>query len=167
MADFLFKICPFLATPSSLSVSESIGFYATRVIGAVFLLCYAYQFFYIFYACIRKPKEYPAAPQTKRYAAVIAARNEESVLPALLDSIREQSYPAHLIDIYVVADNCTDATAAIAREHGAFVVEREDRERVGKGYALAHLFEHIEQEKGFRAYDAHAYRQSSLPLDSP
>ncbi len=157
MADFLSEICPFLATPSTLSVSESIGFYATRVIGVVFLLCYAYQFFYIFFACIRKPKEYPPAPQTKRYAAVIAARNEENVLSALLDSIKEQTYPAHLIDIYVVADNCTDATAAVARAHGAVVVEREDKERIGKGYALAYLFEHIEREKGFRAYDAYLF----------
>ena len=157
MANFLAKIWPSLAAPHALSAAETVGFYATRIIGAVFLLCYAYQFFYIFIACIKSPKTYPAAPHTKRYAAVIAARNEQAVLPALLESIRRQTYPAHLIDVYVVADNCTDATATLAREGGAFVVEREDTQRIGKGYALCYFFEHLAREKGILSYDAYLF----------
>src|SRR5437762_2498433 len=38
--------------------------------------------------------------------------------------------------VLVVADNCTDATAAVAREHGVDVVDRFDETRRGKGFAL-------------------------------
>ena len=55
------------------------------------------------------------------------------MIGALLESIHRQTYPAHLIDVYVAADNCTDNTAQVAREHRAFVVERFDRGAGGKG----------------------------------
>ncbi len=67
-----------------------------------------------------------------RYAVLIAARNEENVLGGLLDSIRAQNYPSELVDIYVVADNCTDTTAEIAYAHGAYVYERFNRARLEK-----------------------------------
>ncbi|MCQ2382974.1 MAG: glycosyltransferase family 2 protein, partial [Clostridia bacterium] len=41
-----------------------------------------------------------------------------------------------LIDIFVIADNCTDNTAQIALDHGAFVIERSNKDLIGKGYAL-------------------------------
>ena len=155
MIEFFQTHIPFWTASSSPDVIEIIGFFITQALGAVFLLCYAYQFFYLVVALIRRPKVYPPSPFTKRYAVVIAARNEENVLPALLDSIRAQTYPADLIDILVVADNCTDGTAAVARAAGAFVVERFDKERVGKGYALCYLFERLAAERGLDAYDAY------------
>ena len=155
MIEFFQTYMPHWAASPAPDVIETIGFYATRALGAAFLLCYVYQFFYLAVALIRRPKVYPPAPFTKRYAVVIAARNEENVLPALLDSIRAQTYPADLIDILVVADNCTDGTAAVARAAGAFVVERFNKERVGKGYALCYLFERLAAERGLDAYDAY------------
>lgn len=123
------------------------------IIGALFLLCYSYQLFYIAFALVKKPREYPETEKWGRYAFVIAARNESSVIGQLCDSIRGQNYPEELIDIFVVADNCTDNTADVAREHGARVYERFNSEEIGKGYALTFLFDHIREDMGYDAYD--------------
>ncbi len=109
--------------------------------GVLALLC-GYQTVYALVRLLCKPRA-PAAPHRGRYGVLIAARNEEAVLGPLLDSIRAQEYPAHRIQIFVVADNCTDATAQVARSHGARVWERFDPDRVGKGYALQFLLEHL------------------------
>ena len=136
---------------------EGAGVYISTTVGIVFTLMYLYQFFYIFVALIKRPLRYPATDQSKRYAVVIAARNEENVLPELLRSIAGQTYPADKIAVYVVADNCTDKTADAARAMGARVYERQNKELVGKGYALEYLFDHIrnETDRGFFAYDAY------------
>ena len=94
----------------------------------------------------------PPAAQLRRYAAVISARNEETVIGELIASLREQDYPSELLDIYVVADNCTDATAARARRAGAVVYERFDTGRVGKGYALDDLFNWLHRDGLDRDY---------------
>ena len=67
---------------------------------------------------------------------MVAARNEETVIADLIHSIKVQNYPAELIDIFVIADNCTDNTADVAREAGAIVFPRSNDKLVGKGYAL-------------------------------
>ncbi len=89
----------------------------------------------------------PGFGQPLRFAAVVCARNEEAVIGALLDSLRAQDYPEGLLDLYVAADNCTDATAAVAARHGARVYERFNREQVGKGYALRWLLEKIAADR--------------------
>lgn len=137
------------------NVPETIGFVITVLVGGLFTLVYACQYFYLLVSCVRRPKTYPATAQTKRYAAIIAARNEQEVLPSLIASIRAQDYPADLIDIFVVADNCTDSTAARARAAGATVFERADTRRIGKGYALEFLFDQIALRYGFRRFDAY------------
>jgi len=137
------------------TILETIGFYISLVVGALFTLFYLYQFFYLFVALVKKPRSYPVTDQTKRYAAIIAARNEEKVLPELLKSIAGQTYPADRIDVYVVADNCTDKTAEVARALGARVYERQNKEKVGKGYALQFLFNRIADDVGIRTYDAY------------
>lgn len=116
--------------------------------GALLLLIYLYQFYYMFYALFRQPKRYPETDQSKRYAILIAARNEERVLPNLLESIRRQTYPKRNLDVWVVADNCTDRTADVARARGARVLERFNQREVGKGYALNALLCHIRDRYG-------------------
>ncbi len=135
---------------------ETVGLVISTIIGVLFAAFYSYQYIYLLITFFIRPRRYPETDKTKRYAAIIAARNEECVLPGLIQSIKDQTYPAHLIDIYVVADNCTDNTAQVAREMGAHVFERQNKERVGKGYALEHLFDRVaEVNNGFRAYDAY------------
>ena len=90
-----------------------------------------------------RTKKFAPARALHRYAVVIAARNEEAVIGNLLSSIEKQDYPHEKMTVFVVADNCTDKTAAAARAHGAICYERTDPERRTKGYALRYLFEQI------------------------
>ena len=121
-----------------------------------FALCYLYQTAYLFLPLLPRRKrraQNEQAPRLLNYAVLIAARNEQAVLPYLLDSIRDQDY-AGSITTYVIADNCTDATAAVAREHGAIFYERHDTVHVGKGYALNALIGHIRAAGELERYDA-------------
>lgn len=116
-------------------------------------ICFAYQIIYLFIPFVVKPKAHKEETPHK-FAVMIAARNEEAVLPHLLRSVKSQDYPAELIDIYVVADNCTDKTAVVSRECGATVYERFNKEKIGKGYALDYLLSNIERDVGLDRYDA-------------
>ncbi len=71
-----------------------------------------------------------------RFMAIIPAHNEEEVVGNLIESLKNQNYSKELYDIYVIADNCTDNTAKIARESGAIVYERYNEVERTKGYAL-------------------------------
>ena len=71
-----------------------------------------------------------------RFMAIIPAHNEEAVVGNLIESLKNQTYNKDLYDIYVIADNCTDNTAKIAKEAGAIVYERFDETKKTKGYAL-------------------------------
>lgn len=128
-----------------------------RSISAVLMVltsvCYLYQIVYLILPLIKKQRPH-RSEKRHRYAILIAARNEEAVLPHLLDSIRAQDYPAELITTYVVADNCTDRTVEVARAGGARVYARYNRKEVGKGYALNFLLEQIEKNDGLDSYDA-------------
>ena len=68
----------------------------------------------------------PRPKKLHRYAFFIAAHNEEAVIANLVRSIKDQDYPSELIEVFVVADACTDNTAQLAREAGAIVYERND-----------------------------------------
>jgi cellulose synthase/poly-beta-1,6-N-acetylglucosamine synthase-like glycosyltransferase len=79
-------------------------------------------------------------PQTEpahTFAVVIPAHDEELGLPATVRSVLASDYPAGKLRVLVVADNCTDGTAAVARRLGAECIERHDPANRGKGYALA------------------------------
>ena len=71
-----------------------------------------------------------------RFMAIIPAHNEAAVVANLIESLKNQDYPKELYDIYVIADNCTDNTAKIAKDAGAIVYERFDEQKKTKGYAL-------------------------------
>ena len=134
------------------------------IIMALFFLCYSYQFVYLAIGLFAKPKKTESPATCHRIAVLIAARNEEAVIGQLLDSVRAQNYPAELLDAYVVADNCTDATAVIARAHGAEVFARQDTRHVGKGYALQFLLDRI-RERAPRRYDAYLVLDADNILD--
>ena len=93
------------------------------LISALFFICYAYQFLYIPLVLAKKQRPLPCPPSPHRYAVLIAARNEATVIGGLLDSLRQQTYDPALLTVFVVADNCTDGTADIARRRGAVVYD--------------------------------------------
>ena len=128
-------------------------------------LCMAYQLVYLFVPLFGKHKRLTTQEQ-KRYAILIAARNEEKVLPHLLHSIGLQDYPAHLLHTYVAADNCTDSTAAIAEAAGATVFVRNDTKRIGKGYVIHDLLEFIAQRGELEQYDGFLIFDADNLLDA-
>ncbi len=77
------------------------------------------------------------------FLILIPAHNEEKLLPRLLQSVAELDYPPTAYAVHVVADNCSDQTAAIARQMDATVHERTDTQLRGKGPALQWLLQHI------------------------
>lgn len=123
------------------------------IIAVIFFVCYTYQFLYIPVPWLRKEKPHGPA-KANRYAVLICARNEQRVIGDLIASLRGQTYDQSLLSIFVLADNCTDDTAMVARVAGAHVYERFNQVRVGKGYALQELLEHLEQDypRGFDGY---------------
>ncbi|MBO4854701.1 MAG: glycosyltransferase family 2 protein [Oscillospiraceae bacterium] len=123
------------------------------IIGILFTACYCYQFLYIPVVWFRKPR--PSVGSTPHHFAVlICARNEQAVIGDLLASLRAQTYDPSLLDVFVMADNCTDDTAEIARQGGARVYERCDKTQVGKGFALQALMAHVAEDypEGFDGY---------------
>ena len=105
-----------------------------------------YQFVFYVVGLVRGEVSYPKAKKLHTYAFFIAAHNEEPVIANLVRSIRDQDYPAELIDIFVVADACTDNTAQAAREAGAIVYERNDLARKGKSWVMDFGFRRILEE---------------------
>ncbi len=95
----------------------------------------------------------PDGEQRRRFALLVPAHNEESTIGRLLASTRQLAYPAARYDVYVVADNCTDSTADVARAAGAHVEERADQAMRGKGYALRWLLARLRERGGH--YDAY------------
>ena len=72
---------------------------------------------------------------THTFAIVIPAHNEEEIIARVLKSCAELDYPADKYRVFVIADNCTDRTAALSRSLHASCLERQDAERAGKGHA--------------------------------
>jgi cellulose synthase/poly-beta-1,6-N-acetylglucosamine synthase-like glycosyltransferase len=80
-----------------------------------------------------------------KLAVVIPAHNESATILRCLQSLRncEPLSGEREVSLVVVADNCTDDTANIARQAGAITMVRTDRERIGKGFALQDTFEEL------------------------
>jgi hypothetical protein len=85
---------------------------------------------------------------TANFAILIPAHNEELMLNNLLNSLSTLAYPKDRYTVYIVADNCTDRTADLARAAGwVYVYERFDEIRRGKGYALNWFLQQLEDKE--------------------
>ena len=88
------------------------------------------------------------------FALLLPAHNEEAMLGNLLESLARLDYPRDSYTVYVIADNCTDNTATVARATGGVhVCERFDEVKRGKGYALNWIFSKLDAEQ--EIYDAY------------
>lgn len=110
-----------------------------------------YFLFLSFFGLIKIKSKKKRDPETS-FALIVAAHNEEQVIKGIIDSLKRLDYPKELYDIFVIADNCTDNTATIARQYGAQVFERVDKDKRGKGYALEWMFSNIFSMK--KQYDS-------------
>ena len=88
-----------------------------------------------------------------RFMMIVPAHNEEKVIKDLVESLQNLDYKKDLYDIYVIADNCTDSTAQIAKDAGAIVYERFDEAHKTKGFALQwFLQQKIEEDAPYDAF---------------
>jgi cellulose synthase/poly-beta-1,6-N-acetylglucosamine synthase-like glycosyltransferase len=87
----------------------------------------------------RPPAPKPSARAVK-FDVLVPAHNELPVIERVVRSLKRLDWPADRFRIIVIADNCTDSTATLARNAGALVFERHDSTLRGKGYALAYAF---------------------------
>jgi len=130
-----------------------------KIISAVLTICFGYQIVYALLGVFIHQKKMTTKKRYK-YAVLISARNEEAVIGELIKSLKTQNYPKNLLKVFVCADNCTDQTALIAKNAGAIVYERNNREQIGKGYALGFLLSKIrgdykkERFDGYFVFDA-------------
>ncbi len=90
------------------------------------------------------PRGVERSSRSMRFAVIVPAHDEEATIETVLESLSRLNWPRTRVRIHVVADNCTDGTAARARERGARVLVRTDPERRGKGYALESAFRDVE-----------------------
>jgi len=86
-----------------------------------------------------------------RLAIIIPAHNEEENIERCVQSVQRCARPLVGLTTVVIADNCADATAALAQQAGARVLERSNAELRGKGYALDFAFKTLLAE-GFDAF---------------
>ncbi|MBQ8416148.1 MAG: glycosyltransferase family 2 protein [Clostridia bacterium] len=130
---------------------EIVGFVGSLLSGLIGLISLHFAIFTV--AGIFLKKKFPKAKEKCRFGIVVAARNEETVIGNLIESVFVNGYDKDLLEVFVAAHNCTDGTARAARERGATVYEYNDSEKCTKGYALHHLFEQIRREGKMERFD--------------
>ncbi len=128
------------------------------VIGIV-SVAFTFQIIYLFLFFLRS-KKYPAAKVKHTFAVIICAHNEGGVIGATVRNLTLQKYPADKYRIFVVADNCNDNTAEVARQAGAIVYERNDPDAKRRGaayalqYGIANILQEFPEVEAFVRFDA-------------
>ena len=116
-----------------------------------------YHAYIIIRGSLTRLEPIPYAQPVKRIAVVIPARNESRVVAGLVSSLKRQRYPVSLYDVYVVPNNCTDDTEAVARRAGARIIHCQTDVR-SKGDVLHVTFERLlrapEKYDAFVIFDA-------------
>ena len=111
---------------------------------------FAWSMIVVVVGLIKPAKRHPRAKTRRRFVVLVCARNEESVIRLPVKSVLMSNYPADCREVIVLADNCTDGTAAVARAAGATVWEKTVPSS-GKGDVLAWGIERLMKRGGFDA----------------
>ncbi len=119
----------------------------------IITIYYAYELI-ISLCSFVKVKDKPLVEEKEnKFMMIIPAHNEEKVVGELIESLKNLDYNKDLYDIYVIADNCTDNTAKIAKDAGVIVYERFDEQHKTKGFALQwFLKQKIEEDAPYDAF---------------
>ena len=125
------------------------------IMTVLFSLLGAFTVHFVVFAVVGvfRRRSAPRTDKINKFGLIIPARNEEEVVAGLIESIKKNDYPQDMLQVFVIAHNCTDRTAEIAREHGATVYEYNNPAENTMGYAFKHLFSCIERDYGTKNYD--------------
>lgn len=116
------------------------------VIVQILALFYGFYYFSIsIYGILERLNKKPIRNYLplKKFAIFIPAHNEEKVIGNIVDNLKYLNYPKDCYDVFVIADNCSDNTAEIAKKGGANVLIRKDMDNKGKGFALKWAFREV------------------------
>jgi 1,2-diacylglycerol 3-beta-glucosyltransferase len=105
------------------------------------LACATYLFVLALASVAPSREVHAPNPAKVRFDIVVPAHNESAGIADTVKSLLAVDYPAAMRRVLVVADNCSDDTAALATAAGATVLVREDKTLRGKGYALKSAFD--------------------------
>ena len=121
------------------------------VLNIPLLLYSAYFLIFLIVGLVRKKKKYPETEKRTHFAVLIPARNEESVIGALMESVGKLDYPRDCFDTYVLLHNCSDHTEEIVQKYGARIIRR-GPELKTKGEVLKSVFEELSSHEEIDAY---------------
>lgn len=116
-----------------------------------FFVLYAVYYVVTALFYFKRRKRLPEPTQNHKFAVLIPARNEEAVIANLVQSIQRQRYPAGLLDVYVIPNNCTDNTKQAAEQAGAFTIEP-DCPIKSKGEALSFAIDYLLKKGDYDAF---------------
>lgn len=94
----------------------------SAVLGAWLMVMLVYQLYLTIFGFRRATKDYADHAPQSRFLVLVPAHNEEAVIGDIIDNLNGMDYPRELYDFYIIADNCTDKTAQVARDRGAKVI---------------------------------------------
>ena len=110
----------------------------------------AFSLYLLSLTLLSRAEQAKTADSTRRlrFDLIVPAHNEAAAIEAVVANLLQLDWPDDGYRVMVVADNCSDTTATLARAAGAEVLERHDTENRGKGYALEYAFQES-QAKGW------------------
>ena len=129
------------------------------IIGTIVTVLYAYKAIF-FIVGFFKYRKFSPTEKRYRYGICVAARNEEKVIENFLESVAAQDYPLDKLTVFIMAHNCTDNTADVARAYqknglNVVVYEHNCKDERTKGFALRQLFKMIDAEYGVESFDGY------------
>ena len=121
----------------------------------IYIIMGALMAYFVVFAVVGifRKKTFPKCSKVNRYGIIIPARNEEAVIAGLIESVKKNNYPQDKLRIFVIAHNCTDRTAEIARALGTTVYEYDNPKENTMGFAFKYLFSCIERDFGTQSFD--------------
>lgn len=128
----------------------------TFFIISILISIYLFHFIFFMIVGVVHKRRFPKVEEKCRYGILVSAKDEENVIPRLINSIKDADYPKDKIDIYIIAHNCKDKTADIAKSMGANVIVYNDENARTLGTAYKYAFNHINVKDydGFIVFNA-------------